>query len=143
MLFRSRDVAGGMTSWVRRDALYLDSGKLNSVLSNRDSFIVGAAALLEQIQTALHAEAKARLEAGIRRDVTDLAAHYAGDEKVVGWVEVQWARPTGNALEAIVQQLKALKLTMRNVPLDAAPADGVCFFTGETAVERILIGRTY
>ena len=138
-----RDVAGGMISWVRRDALYLDSGKLNSVLSNRDSFIVGAAALLEQIQTALHAEAKARLEAGIRRDVTDLAAHYAGDEKVVGWVEVQWARPTGDALEAIVQQLKALKLTMRNVPLDAAPADGVCFFTGETAVERILIGRTY
>ena len=138
-----RDVASGMISWVRRDELYLDSGKLNSVLSNRDSFIVGAAVLLEQIQTALHAEAKARLEAGIRRDVTDLAAHYAGDEKVVGWVEVQWARPTGDALEAIVQQLKALKLTMRNVPLDAAPADGVCFFTGETAVERILIGRTY
>ena len=138
-----RDVAGGMISWVRRDALYLDSGKLNSVLSKRDSFIVGAAALLEQIQTALHAEAKARLEAGIRRDVTDLAAHYAGDEKVVGWVEVQWARPTGDALEAIVQQLKALKLTMRNVPLDVAPADGVCFFTGAAAVERILIGRTY
>ena len=138
-----RDVAGGMISWVRRDELYQDSGKLNSVLSTRESFIAGAAVLLEQIQAALHAEAKARLETGIRRDVTDLAAHYAGDEKVVGWVEVQWARPTGDALEAIVQQLKALKLTMRNVPLDATPAEGACFFTGEKAVERILIGRTY
>ncbi len=138
-----RDVAGGMISWVRRDALYQDSGKLNSVLSTRESFVAGAASFLEQIQTALHAEAKARLDAGIRRDVTDLAAHYAGDEKVVGWVEVQWARPTGVALEAIVQQLKALKLTMRNVPLDATPADGACFFTGGKAVERILIGRTY
>jgi prolyl-tRNA synthetase len=39
--------------------------------------------------------------------------------------------------------LKALKLTMRNTPLDAAPADGACFFTGEPAVERVLIGRTY
>ncbi len=138
-----RDVAGGMISWVRRDALYQDSGKLNSVLSTRESFIAGVATFLEKIQTALHTEAKARLEAGIRRDVTDLAAHYAGDEKVVGWVEVQWARPTGDALEAIVQQLKAMKLTMRNVPLNAAAADGACFFTGEKAVERILIGRTY
>jgi len=41
------------------------------------------------------------------------------------------------------EKLKALKLTMRNAPLDAAPADGPCFFTGEKAIERILIGRTY
>jgi len=56
---------------------------------------------------------------------------------------VQWARPTGAKLEKIVEQLKGLKLTMRNAPLNAAAADGVCFFTGETAVERVLVGRTY
>jgi prolyl-tRNA synthetase len=39
--------------------------------------------------------------------------------------------------------LKALKLTIRNTPLDAAAADGACVFTGEPAVERILIGRSY
>jgi len=39
--------------------------------------------------------------------------------------------------------LKALKLTMRNVPRDAAPVDGPCFFSGATAVERILVGRAY
>ena len=82
--------------------------------------------------------------ANIRRDVTDLATHFAGDEAgFAGWVEVQWARPTGAALDKIVEQLKALKLTMRNSPLNATPADGDCFFTGETAVERILISRTY
>ena len=138
-----RDVAGGNVAALRRDRLYNADGKLTSAIMPRGDFVSAAAALLEDIQTSLHAEAKARMDAGIRCDVTDLTAHYAGDDKVVGWVEVQWARPTGDALEAIVQQLKTLKLTMRNAPLDAAPADGMCFFTGETAVERILIGRTY
>ncbi len=138
-----RDVAGGNVAVLRRDRLYNADGKLASAIMPRGDFVGAAAALLEEIQTSLHAEAKARMDAGIRRDVTDLTAHYAGDEKVVGWVELQWSRPTGDALEAIVQQLKALKLTMRNAPLDAAPADGTCFFTGEKAVERILIGRTY
>ena len=138
-----RDVAGGNVAVIRRDRLYTDEGKLASAITARGDFVSSAAATLENIQSSLYAEAKARLDAGIRRDVTDLAAHYAGDESHVGWVEVQWSRPTGDALEAIVQQLKALKLTMRNAPLDAAPADGPCFFTGEKAVERILIGRTY
>jgi prolyl-tRNA synthetase len=116
-----RDVADGKAAVLRRDRLYKDDGKL-----------------------ALHAEAKARLDGAIARDVTDLAKHFKGSEdKVVGWAEVQWARPSGAVLDGIVARLKELKLTMRNTPLDAAPADGVCFFTGEKAVERILIGRTY
>jgi len=139
-----RDVAGGNVAVIRRDRLYKDDGKLNSAFTPRVDFVASAGALLEEIQGALFAEAKARMEANIARDVTDLAAHFAGGEDgVVGWVEVQWARPTGEALAKIVEQLKALKLTMRNAPMDAAAADGVCFFTGEQAVERILIGRTY
>lgn len=138
-----RDVGEGKAAVIRRDRLYKDDGKLATAFTPREEFVTQASALLEEIQNALHVEAKQRLEANIRRDVTDLAAHYAGDDKVVGWVEVQWARPTGAALDKIVEQLKALKLTMRNTPLDAAPVDGACFFTGEPAVERILIGRTY
>ena len=99
--------------------------------------------MLEEIQTGLFSEAKARLADNIRRDVTDLASHFKGDDKFVGWVEVQWARPTGAALNKIVEQLKELKITMRNTPMEATPVDGMCFFTGEPAVERILIGRTY
>jgi prolyl-tRNA synthetase len=139
-----RDVADGKAAVIRRDKLYQDSGKLATAFTPRGEFVGGAAALLEEIQSGLYTEAKTRLDANIARDVTDLAAHFKGDDaKFVGWVEVQWARPTGAALEKIVEQLKALKLTMRNVPQDVAAADGPCFFTGEPAVERILIGRTY
>lgn len=139
-----RDVAGGNVAVVRRDRLYKDDGKLNSAFIVRGEFVASVADTLTDIEKSLFTEAKERLEANIRRDVTDLAAHFKGDEaKFAGWVEVQWARPTGEALARIVEQLKGLKLTMRNAPLDAAPADGVCFFTGAPAVERILIGRTY
>ena len=138
-----RDVAGGNVAVIRRDRLYQESGKLNSAFIAKSDFIAEAAATLDDIQSSLHAEASERLHASIRRDVTDLAAHFAGDDKFVGWVEVQWSRPTGAMLDKIVEQLKSLKLTMRNTPLDAAPADGPCVFTGEPAVERVLIGRTY
>ena len=139
-----RDVAEGKAAVIRRDKLYQASGKLDVAFTPRANFVGQAAGLLEEIQAALFTEAKARLEANIARDVTDLAAHFKGDEdKTIGWVELQWARPTGEALDKVVEQLKALKLTIRNTPLGAAPADGVCFFTGAPAVERILVGRAY
>ena len=138
-----RDVAGGNVAVLRRDRLYKEDGKLASAFIPRAEFVGSVADTLVDIEQALFTEAKDRMEANIRRDVTDLAAHFAADDTFVGWVEVQWARPTGEALSKIVDQLKALKLTMRNTPQDAAPADGPCFFTGEKAVERILIGRTY
>lgn len=139
-----RDVSEGKAAVLRRDRLYKDDGKLATGFTPRAEFVSGAVAMIEDIQATLYAEAKARMDANIRRDVTDLASHFAGDEAgFAGWVEVQWARPTGAALDKIVEQLKALKLTMRNSPLEAAAVDGACFFTGEPAVERILIGRTY
>ena len=138
-----RDVAVGNVAMLRRDRLYKEDGKLNSAFIPKGEFVEQTAALLEEIQTGLYTEAKTRLNENIRHDVTDLESHFKGDDKFVGWVEVQWARPTGDALDKIVEQLKALKITMRNTPMDAAPVDGACFFTGEPAVERILIGRTY
>jgi prolyl-tRNA synthetase len=139
-----RDMSEGKVAVIRRDQLYKDDGKLATAFTPRGEFAEAAAAKLEDIQSGLYAEAKARLNANIRRDVTDLAAHFSGDEAgFAGWVEVQWAKPTGAALNAIVESLKALKLTMRNSPLNAEPVDGKCFFSNEAAVERILIGRTY
>ena len=139
-----RDMAEGKAAIIRRDRLYNDDGELATAFTPRAEFVASAPALLEEIQNGLYADAKKRLEANIRRDVTDLAQHFAGDEAgFAGWVEVQWSRPSGAALDSIVTELKALKLTMRNSPINAAPADGACFFTGDPAVERILIGRTY
>ncbi len=139
-----RDLAAGNVSVIRRDRLYSPEGKLASAVMARADFVAGAGALLEDIQSSLYTEAKARLEANIARDVTDLAKHFkGGEDKVIGWVELQWARPTGAALDKVVEQLKALKLTIRNTPLGAARVDAPCFFTGAPAVERILVGRSY
>lgn len=138
-----RDVKEGKAAVLRRDRLYKDDGKLATAFTPLGELVAQAPALLEEIQSNLHQQAKSRLDANIRRDVNDLATHYAGDDSFAGWVEVQWARPTGDTLDKIVEQLKTLKLTMRNIPIDAEPADGACFFTDEPAVERILIGRTY
>jgi prolyl-tRNA synthetase len=140
-----RDLAAQNVSVLRRDSLYNDAGKLDSAVLAKDAFISGAAAMLEDIQASLHAQANAFLQANIDRSVTDAAAlkdHFAANAKC-GWAEVQWSKPTGQALEAIVETLKAMKLTLRNVPLDAAPVDGTCIFTGAPAVERVLVGRAY
>jgi prolyl-tRNA synthetase len=141
-----RDMAGGNVSVIRRDRLYREEGKLDSQVVARDGFVANAGALLEDIQRAIHSEARARLEAGIERGITDFAgleAFFADGGKYPGWVEVQWARPTGAELDAVVEKLKALKLTIRNAPMQAPPADGPCLFTGRPAVERVLIGRAY
>jgi prolyl-tRNA synthetase len=58
-------------------------------------------------------------------------------------VRAPWSRPTGAALDAIDERLKALKLTLRNIPLDQNPVSGPCLFTGEPAVEEVLIARAY
>lgn len=141
-----RDVAGGNVSVIRRDSLYRADGKLDSQVMPRADFVLEAAAMLESVQQSLYLQARDRLEANIRRDVTDfdtLAVMFADSVKFPGWAEVNWAKPTGAELDAVVERLKALKLTFRNVPAGAAPAEGTCLFTGKPAVERILVARAY
>ncbi|RYE03731.1 MAG: proline--tRNA ligase [Sphingomonadales bacterium] len=141
-----RDMAGGNVSVIRRDRLYREDGKLDSAVVAKDDFAGQAAAMLEEIQAGLHADARARMDANITRDVTDFAALQSFFEKggkYPGWLEVEWSKPTGGDLDKVVEKLKALKLTLRNVPNDAAPATGACIFTGAPAVERVLVGRAY
>ena len=142
-----RDVAGGNVSVIRRDRLYREDGKLDSAVVPQGDFLGEATGMLESIQSSLHAEARARLDANIVRDVTDFAGierAFADTVKNPGWLEVQWSKPTGAALDAVGERLKALKLTIRNAPMDAAAAaDGACVFTGAPAVERVLVGRSY
>jgi prolyl-tRNA synthetase len=147
-----RDAAAGQVSFMRRDALR-DGEKIASKSMPRDEFVVQVPALLAEIQAALFAEAKARLDGNIRTDITsfDALAEYFGaaaddeEEGVAfkGWVRAPWSRPEGAALEAIDERLKALKLSLRNIPLDQTGAGGRCLFTGEPAVEEVLIARAY
>ena len=141
-----RDAAGGQVSVLRRDRLWREDGKVNFAGMARDAFIAEAAATLADIQHSLHAEARARRDANIHRGIDSidaLAAFYGANARYPGWVEVVWARPTGAALDGVVEKLKALKLTIRNTPMDAEPVSGTCIFTGEPAVERIYIARSY
>lgn len=139
-----RDVAGGNVSVIRRDRLYREDGKLDSAVVARGQFVDEATQMLESIQQALHTQARERMHANIRRDVSDFAGlEKAFEGEKPGWVEVNWSKPGGAELDKAVERLKALKLTFRNVPGDAAPAEGVCIFTGAPAVERILVARAY
>ena len=141
-----RDAAGGQVSVLRRDRLWREDGKVNFAGMARDAFIAEAAATLADIQQSLHTEARARRDANIHRGIDSLdalAAFYGANARYPGWVEVVWARPTGAALDGVVEKLKALKLTIRNTPMDAEPVSGTCIFTGEPAVERIYIARSY
>jgi prolyl-tRNA synthetase len=147
-----RDAAAGQVTFLRRDALR-DGEKIASKSMPADAFVAAVPAMLADIQAALFAEAKARLDATIRTDIRsfeDLAEHFGAaaeddDEGSAfkGWVRAPWSRPTGAALEAIETRLKALKLTLRNIPLDQTPVTGPCLFTGEPAVEEVLIARAY
>jgi prolyl-tRNA synthetase len=141
-----RDVAEGKAAVLRRDRLYKDDGKLATAFTPIDTFVGDVAETLADIEKSLHAEATARRDAAIKPVTSwaELEAHFTGGEDdVVGWVSCGWSRPTGGALEDVVKRLKALKLTARNTPLGGAAPDGACVFTGDSAVETILIGRTY
>jgi len=141
-----RDMDAGTVSLLRRDRLWGPDGKPAFETPARDALAAAIGPLLEEIQSGLLVEARARRDANIIRDIAsfdDLAAMFGEDRRYPGWAEVQWLKPTGAALDAVEERLKALKLTFRNVPMDAEPADGPCLFTGEPAVERILVARAY
>ncbi|UVO49797.1 proline--tRNA ligase [Sphingomonas sp. SUN019] len=144
-----RDMAGGNVSVIRRDRLYQDGGKLDSAVVAKADFVGDVTTLLEGIQTALHTEATDRLKANIApvEDWSGVEAMFAptasGTDRP-GWADVRWSKPTGAALDKVVERLKALKLTIRNAPIGQTGDDhGPCIFTGDPAVERVLIGRSY
>jgi len=153
----ARDVAAGNVTYIRRDQLR-NGEKIQSQALLREHFIEQISALLGSIHDALHESAKRRLADNIRTDIISfeaLAEHFksadgaAADEDSAnadfrGWARVAWARPQGAALAKVEQQLKSLKLTVRNAPLAQEPiTDERCVFSGEPAREFVLVGRSY
>ncbi|MEM1196928.1 MAG: proline--tRNA ligase [Pseudomonadota bacterium] len=142
-----RDMENGKLAVLRRDALWnVETGKLATDFPEREAFLSKAASVLEDIQDGLFEEAARRRDANITRGLTDwdsVAAHFKAGGKRPGWVEVEWSKPTGDALDHVVERLKSLQLTIRNVPRGAQAATGACIFTGAPATERILVARAY
>lgn len=142
-----RDMDNGVVSMLRRDKLWNpETGKPAFAAPAHADLPNEIGGLLEQIQQSLFEQAAAYRDANVTRDVSEWSAvadHFDKGGKYPGWVEVQWSKPTGAALDKVVEQLKAHKLTIRNVPRESDPADGQCIFTGDPAVERILVARAY
>ncbi|MBM6576101.1 proline--tRNA ligase [Microvirga sp. SRT01] len=141
-----RDVAGGNVSVILRTDLYQDGGKLKSTVMPRGELIDTLAQALEDAQSGLLTQSTEALRARVTPvdDWAGVEAHFAEGVKNPGWVDVRWAKPTGAALDHVVERLKSLKLTIRNAPMGQTHSDsGPCVFTGEPAVERVLIGRAY
>lgn len=143
-----RDVASGAVSYLRRDRAR-NGDKLNNNASPRAEFVQNVGSLLADIQSSLHAEARQRLESNIRTDISTIAGleeyfRGSGDDQFRGWVRVAWSRPEGEGLDRLEKQLKALKITVRNAPLQQGDLTGrKCIFTGEPAREEVLLGKTY
>lgn len=143
-----RDAAADKVTFLRRDRLR-NGEKVASVTLDQAEFVAGIDKLLTEIQSNMFSEAKARMEDNIRdcfESFADLERYYGAgedDREVKGWARVHWSRPTGPALEAVGEQLKGLKLTIRNAPLKQPASFGKCVFTGQPGVEEILIARAY
>jgi prolyl-tRNA synthetase len=141
-----RDATGGQVSVLRRHRLWREDGKVDFEPLARDEFVLAAATELEGIQHELFEQARQRRDANVHRGIDSfdaLAKFYHEDTRYPGWVELAWSKPSGPALEEVVTRLKALKLTIRNTPMDGAPVSGNCMFTGQPAVERIYVARAY
>ncbi|GGD51299.1 proline--tRNA ligase [Erythrobacter arachoides] len=142
-----RDMENGVVSLLRRDRLWdAQSGKPAFQAPDRETAVQEMPGILSDMQGGLFAEARDRRDANVVRDVLSfdaLSGFFAADKKYPGWVEVQWSKPTGAGLAKVEEMLKAHRLTLRNVPLGASPADGTCIFTGDPAVERVLVARAY
>ena len=164
-----RDVAADKAAVIRRDRLYREDGKLDTIFMQRADFLSQVSTLLTDIQTGLHGEALSRRDAAIQTmtDWAEVEAYYKGSEDAVkGWISVAWSKPSGAALDVVETKLKTLKLTIRNAPLsrhsrasgnpekpddlgprlrggDEMGAGTNCIFTGQPSIETILIGRSY
>jgi prolyl-tRNA synthetase len=146
----ARDASNGQVSFVRRDDLR-SGEKIKTERLDRDNFIERCVSLLTDVQKRLFTQAKTLLEANIRNDFRtfdEIADYFGSDDEentgaFKGWVRVPWSRPTGDALDAVEHKLKALKLTLRNIPMARSADVGRCVFTGAPGAEDILIARAY
>jgi prolyl-tRNA synthetase len=128
-----RDVAAGNVFAARRD-----TGEKGEGVS-RSEFVVNVAAALGQIQQDLFDRAaQARAEATVTIDsLAEFEAFFA-ESAAGGFAHCHFV--DSPEMEA---KLKALKATVRCVPVDAPDEPGKCLFTGQPSPRRGLFARAY
>ena len=133
-----RDVAGGKISFGRRDV----AGKLESA---RSDFVASVPKMLDEIQHGLLQRAlKAREEASVRIDsLKELEAFFTpkNEERP----EIHGGLAYSHFVESaeMDEKLKALKLTVRCIPLAGDDEPGKCIFTGQPSKRRGVFAKAY
>ncbi len=106
-----------------------------------------AVQLLAEIQHGLYAEAKARLDDNIKSGVTDWAgveSYFCGQRRgVQRLAESVMVQAIGAELDKVDTKLKALKLTIRNAPLQQPDILRPACSRAQPAWKKSLIGRAY
>ncbi len=127
-----KDVEKGVVVLARRDR----PGKEGKSVVAREGAIVTIASMLEDIQLAMLAKAKAFRDAHLH-DVADYDAFKEAIE--TGFARVWW---DGDA--ALERQIKEeTKATLRCLPLDQPDQTGTCFMTGRPARTQAIFARAY
>jgi prolyl-tRNA synthetase len=132
-----RDVAGGKVFYGRRDS----TGKFDAP---RQEFINHIGKTLEEIQTALYERAvQAREAATVRIDsLPEFEKFFAtGDDEASaagGFAMCHFAESP-----EMDEKLKALKVTVRCIPLNGDREPGKCLFTGKPSQRRGVFAKAY
>ena len=141
-----RDVDG--RNLMVKTRLYINTPEGKKVMAF-DEFTTHAAQMLEDIQAAMFAKAKARLDANIRTDITTkdaFAAYFANSNE---WIEdgqtgkVAFVRGKWCAKPETEEILKQMKITIRCIPFDQSGTTGECLLTGEPATMDVIYARSY
>jgi prolyl-tRNA synthetase len=133
-----RDIAAGKVSYNRRD----QAGRFEAA---RAEFVAGVAKTLDEIQHDLLARAL-QLRQDATRHIDDLREF---DEfftpKNADQPEIHGGLAYSHFVESpeMDERLKALKVTVRCVPLDADDEPGKCIFTGQPSTRRGVFAKSY
>ena len=141
-----RDVDGN--NLMLKQRIYINTPEGKQIV-NRDEFVANAGKYLEDIQAAMFAKAKERLNANIRTDITTkeaFADYFAnanewiedGKQGKVAFVRGKWC---GDA--ATEEILKQMKITIRCLPSDQSGTTGECLLTGKQATTDVIYARCY
>jgi prolyl-tRNA synthetase len=133
-----RDVAGGKVFYGRRDS----TSKFDSP---RAEFVANIGKTLDEIQHALFDRAlKTREAATVRIDsLSEFEAFFAssGDEEKSEGGGLAYCHFVESP--AMEEKLKALKVTVRCVPLNSENEPGKCLFTGQPSERRGVFAKSY
>lgn len=159
VLIDDRDLRGGEKSWqhvkkgvpIRCEIGPKDIAKNGVFMARRDTgakqgvdraaFVSNIAATLAEIQTNLYNRAKAYRDENTKTidSLDDLKSYFASEAEISG----------GFAMCHLVdepevsEQLKAMKLTVRCIPLEGAEEPGKCLLTGKEVKKRSVVAKAY